>query len=317
MFFVMKLLFEEDGKLFVKSVKVFEDPETLKPLLNSVRWRILHMLSEEPMYPGELAKKMRMHEQKVYYHVKQLSNAGLIKIVKKEELKGALAKYYKTSFPAFAVQLPFGKEGMSNIFNKGNEQVSNFIKGFIDGGDLDAKIIVGSPDPHGPFKAHARDGHYAIDLSMFLGNYCKPPQGFSVKLDVDLIAEKEEKKNLIVVGGPVTNRVTAMLNESLPVKFVGKDWAWGIQTPKGEIYRTDKVGFIARINNPWDESKKIIVIAGNRVIGTKSGVIGLTRNFDRVLRSFKGQDSWFCVVEGFDMSGNGKVDTVEVLEESA
>ncbi|MBR9678159.1 MAG: helix-turn-helix domain-containing protein [Nanoarchaeota archaeon] len=311
----MKLLFEEGEKLFVKDIKIFDDPETIKPLLNSVRWRILGMLAEKPMYPGELAKTMKMHEQKVYYHVKQLSNAGLITIVKKKEFKGALAKYYQTSFPAFGVQLPFGKKRLSNVFlNKENEKLSNFFRSFIKDDELNAKIVVGSPDPHGPFKAHARDGHYAIDLAMFLGQLCKLPKDFSVKLDVDLIAEKEEKNNLIVVGGPVTNRVTAMLNDYLPVKFVGKDWAWGIQTSKGDIRREDKAGFITRVKNPWDESKRVIVIAGNRVIGTKSAVIGLTRNYDRVLRNFDKQDSWSCVVEGFDMSGNGKVDTVEVLE---
>lgn len=309
----MKLLLDESDKLFVKDIKVFENPEALKPLLNSVRWRILKLLSEEPMYPGEMAKKMKMNEQKVYYHVKQLSNSGLIKIVKKEELKGALAKYYETSYPAFGVQLPYGKRKVNNLLKKSDEKISKFFSPFIKDGELDAKVVVGSPDPHGPFKAHARDGHYAIDLAMFLGQACQLPNDFSVKLDVDLIAEKEEKNNLIVVGGPVTNRVTAKLNDHLPVRFVGKDWAWGIK--KGEdIFRADKVGFMTMIKNPWDESKKILVIAGNRVIGTKSAVIGLTRNHSSVLKDFDNELPWSRVVKGFDMSGNGKVDTVEVLE---
>jgi hypothetical protein len=39
------------------------------------------------------------------------------------------------------------------------------------------------------------------------------PTDFAIKLDVDVKAEKEEKNNLILVGGPGTNLLTQEINE--------------------------------------------------------------------------------------------------------
>ena len=47
--------------------------------------------------------------------------------------------------------------------------LQKFFKEFIDNGIFDGKIVVGSPQPHGPFKTSARDGHYAAHLALFLG----------------------------------------------------------------------------------------------------------------------------------------------------
>ena len=80
--------------------------------------------------------------------------------------------------------------------------------------------MVGSPKPHGPFKTSARDGHYAAHLALFLGQFAKMPQEFAVKLDVDVKAGKEEKNNLIFVGGPGTNLLTQEINDYLPIKFI-------------------------------------------------------------------------------------------------
>ena len=46
------------------------------------------------------------------------------------------------------------------------------------------------------------------------------PTEFAVKLDVDVKVEKEEKNNLILVGGPGTNLLTQEINEYLPIKFI-------------------------------------------------------------------------------------------------
>src|SRR4030067_873445 len=88
-----------------------------------------------------------------------------------------------------------------------------------ENGACEGKIVVGSPTPHGPFKTSARDGHYAAHLTFFLGQFAKMPTEFAIKLDVDVTAEKEEKNNLILVGGPGTNLLTQEINEYLPVRF--------------------------------------------------------------------------------------------------
>ena len=86
------LLSEERKQLMAKDIAVFEDPEKLKSVLNKLSWKILQFLSEKEMYPMEVARKLNIHEQKVYYHFRKLTKAGAIKVVREEEKKGAAAK---------------------------------------------------------------------------------------------------------------------------------------------------------------------------------------------------------------------------------
>ncbi|MCP8320975.1 MAG: winged helix-turn-helix transcriptional regulator, partial [archaeon] len=92
----------------MKSILIFDEPSIMRPTLNPLSWKILNLLAQKPMYPAEIAKSLKVYEQKVYYHVKQLHKIGLLSIERKESIKGALAKYYKVTHPAFGVELPFG-----------------------------------------------------------------------------------------------------------------------------------------------------------------------------------------------------------------
>ncbi|MDI6904717.1 MAG: helix-turn-helix domain-containing protein, partial [Candidatus Bathyarchaeia archaeon] len=89
------LLHEEDKIQKVKEIAIVKDPQKLKMILNRLSWKILVMLSEREMYPLEIAKKLGIHEQKVYYHIRKLARAGVITVTREEKKKGAIAKYYK------------------------------------------------------------------------------------------------------------------------------------------------------------------------------------------------------------------------------
>src|SRR3990172_6579624 len=67
--------------------------------------RILKELASFPTYPRELAKRLNVHEQKVYYHIHKLEKAGLIEVVKKQEVHGTLANVYAPTAPAFVFAL--------------------------------------------------------------------------------------------------------------------------------------------------------------------------------------------------------------------
>ena len=315
------LLSGEPDSYEVKDIALFDRPERLKAVLNMLSWQILKLLGEGEMYPIEIAKKLGIHEQKVYYHIRKLAEAGVIKIVKEEEKKGATAKFYKVSFPAFGVELPFGNRRVTTLGAPIMDQkLKQFFTPFIQNSVFDGKIVVGSPDPHGPFKAMARDGHYAAYLSFFLGQHVKLPDDFVIKLDVDVKAEKEEKNNLILVGGPGTNLLTEEVNEYLPTRFSVKSTEHGflfgglISQKTGNVYTSDTIGLIAKIDNPWDKNKRIIVAAGNKAIGTKACVLALTKFWKETLKNFNGIDSFASVIQGFDLDGDGKVDAIEVLE---
>ena len=216
-----KLLLQNNAnKQEVKEISILSDSQ-LKMVLGGLSWKILTMLSKKEMYPLEIARELGMHEQKVYYHIRKLAKAGAITVEREEKKKGATAKYYKTVSPAFGIEFPDGYTPIQNLSLLSiDKQLQEFFKEFITNGVFDGKIVVGSPQPHGPFKTSARDGHYAAHLALFLGQFAKMPSEFAVKLDVDVKAEKEEKNNLILVGGPGTNLLTQEINEYLPIKFI-------------------------------------------------------------------------------------------------
>jgi len=316
------LLHEEDKKQKVKEIAIIEDPQKLKMILNRLSWKILVMLSEKEMYPLEIAKKLGVHEQKVYYHIRKLAKAGAITVVREEEKKGAIAKYYKAVSSAFGIELPHGYKTIERLsLISMDEQIQKFFKEFITkDGAFEGKIVVGSPTPHGPFKTSARDGHYASHLTFFLGQFAKMPEEFAIKLDVDVKAEKEEKTNLILVGGPGTNLLTQELNEYLPIRFNMQPSQQGflfgglVSRKTSMVYTADAVGLVAKIVNPWDKTKRIVVLAGNKAVGTKACVLALTGFWKKTLSGYNGEDTFAKVIQGFDLDGDGKVDSIEILE---
>jgi predicted P-loop ATPase len=80
------------------------------------------------------------------------------------------------------------------------------------------------------------------------------------------------------------------------------------------VYTADVVGLVAKIVNPWDESKRIVVLAGNKAVGTKACVLALTDFWKKTLKDYDGRDTFATVIQGFDLDGDGKVDSIEVLE---
>jgi DNA-binding transcriptional ArsR family regulator len=317
-----KLLLQTNGQTQeIKEITLQTNPQNLKMILGDLSWKILTLLAQKEMYPLEVAKQLGMHEQKVYYHIRKLEHAGAITVSREENKKGATAKYYKPASPAFGIEFEGGYTPITNLCIPDiNQQLQDFFKEFLANGVFDGKIVVGSPQAHGPFKTSARDGHYAAHLALFLGQFAKMPSEFAVKLDVDVKVEKEEKKNLILVGGPGTNLLTQEINEYLPIKFIMQSSQQGFllgglsSTKTGQVYTSDTSGLVAKIVNPWDPTKRIVVLAGNKAVGTKACVIALTNLWKKTLEKYKGQDTFAVVITGFDLDGDGKVDSIEVRE---
>jgi DNA-binding transcriptional ArsR family regulator len=318
-----ELLLHEDGnRQEVKEITVVEDPQKLKMMLDKLSWKILMMLSEKEMYPLEIARALKIHEQKVYYHVRKLARAGAILATREEEKKGAIAKYFKAASPAFGIELPQEYRAIKKLQLLGmEEQIQKFFKEFIkQDGTFEGKIVVGSPVPHGPFNTSARDGHYASHLTFFIGQFAKMPDEFAIKLDVDVKAEKEEKNNLILVGGPGTNLLAQEVNDYMPIRFnmqpSKEGYLFGglVSKKSGHVYTADTVGIVAKIVNPWDKDKQVIVLAGNKAVGTKACVLALANFWKKTLKGYSGEGAFAKVIQGFDQDGDGKVDSIEVLE---
>ncbi|MGD9129990.1 MAG: helix-turn-helix domain-containing protein [Candidatus Bathyarchaeota archaeon] len=314
------MLNSEKNQFTAKDIAIFEDPERLRSVLSKLSWKILQILSEKEMYPMEVARKLNVHEQKVYYHIRKLTKVGAIKVVREEEKQGAVAKYYKATFPAMGVELPFGYQTVNRFpVTNIDEKMKQFLSPLIKDGTFDGKIVVGSPDSHGPFKAKARDGHYVAYLTLFLGQFVDLPEDFLIKLDVDVKAEKEEDNNLILVGGPGTNLITQEFNEFLPIRFNMMPSEHGfllgglVSEKTQNVYTADNIGLIAKIPNPWNTEKSVVVLAGNKAVGTKACVLALTKFWEKTLKNFS-YEKFAVVIQGFDLDGDGKVDSIEVLE---
>jgi DNA-binding transcriptional ArsR family regulator len=159
---------------------------------------ILRLLKESPKYPRMIAKILGVDEQKIYYHVRKLRKLGLIEEVSKSSVRGATAIMYQTKYDGYA-RLYTDIEVTRTETYTDIWVLRKFFSGFISDGILDAIIVVGSPEPHGPYRASARDGHYSAQLALLLGRIASPPDDFIVKLDVDVRVEGDYKRNMIVV----------------------------------------------------------------------------------------------------------------------
>jgi DNA-binding MarR family transcriptional regulator len=307
---------QKNGKTFSMATKVLE-PKQLKVALSPLAWNILKILVEGPNYPKEIGNRLKMNEQKIYYHVRNLEKVGLIEKAKEEKKQGALAKFYTLTDYAFTLLLKPLEESQKVFQLK--KEYKNFLEPFITDGKLDALIILGSPEPHGVAKARAKDGLFATDLGLFLGTFLNYRPELFTKLDTE-VKEEELKNNLILIGGPGVNFVTARINSKLPIKFEKiKDqenfYSGFHSNVSGKNYYEEGYGIIVKTKNPFDKNKDILVIAGRRMAGTRAAILAFLQKFDEICKGNSYDSKVYArIVEGIDKDNDGVIDSVEFLE---
>ena len=158
--------------------------------------------------------------------------------------------------PAFGIEMEWGERKFEKARNDTvNHHVSSFFKDFIDDGSFNGTIVVGAPEPHGPYRSSARDGHYATQLAFFLGSFCSLPPNFVVKLDVDANSEKISRtENIISIGGPGTNIITSEFNRYYQFDLMKPFWSGLIAPMEGLIHLTITTN--RQIRNPFSEKFK-------------------------------------------------------------
>jgi len=300
-----------EGSAVSRRIHLVDDPADLEALTSALAWKIVEELRRQPDFPGSIAKRLRVHEQKVYYHIRRLYGAGLLRVVREEQRRGGICRYYAPTAEAFGIQL---KGGGTTVSSPPPPRLKEFLEGFSRGGVLDALVVVGSPFAHGPFLTVARDSPYAVQLGLRLGQLFAPPPGQVVRLDTEVRAEGTEKANMILVGGPVANILSLDVNEGIKVKFEWRD-VWRIRSSiTGRVYTEDHSGLIAKVRNPWKEDKHLLLLWGLHYTGTLSAILGLTQFHDKVLDGYSGEGEFYRVVLGLDKDGDGKLDDVQIQE---
>src|SRR4030095_16338995 len=183
--------------------------------LSKERVRILELLSRGPKYPAELARIMELPVPTVYYHIRLLEKAELIDFVDYSERNGGVAKRYACNAESLAFIIkPDWKETA-----RPKSDIPPIISPFIKNGFFDGLMVLGSPDPHGRYRARASDLGI-LELAMYLGQYAS----FGFPLYMLDRKVKDRGKNLILAGGPKVNTLVAELNPKLPIRFDEKNF---------------------------------------------------------------------------------------------
>jgi DNA-binding transcriptional ArsR family regulator len=73
------------------------DANLVKALSHPLRWQILRMLNEGTSTPAGIARRLGVRTENVSYHVRVLSELGVIELVKTTPVRGALEHHYRAT----------------------------------------------------------------------------------------------------------------------------------------------------------------------------------------------------------------------------
>ncbi|MBI1979047.1 MAG: S-layer protein [Candidatus Aenigmarchaeota archaeon] len=284
-------------------------PTNFNALNSDLAVKILAELGKKSQCAMDIARKLKEHEQKIYYHLRRLEKSGIIKLLKREERVGGLAKIYGVSHPYISFKL-FDGEHLTDVKVRPKEM--EFFKSFVRNGKFDGLLVVGSPDPHGKYGAQASDGSVAIDLALLLGSFLVNASP-NYKLDTE-VREDDLKKNLILVGGPKANILIDRINTKLPIYFDTKNEFNIVSSFTKSVYNEDNIGVIVKMKNPFAKDKEILLLSGKRFKGTKAAILGLMKYLKKLEDGNKFEEGIARVVHGIDRDADGIIDDVEFLE---
>lgn len=253
-------------------------PKKAQILAHDIRWQIMELLiNDETLYAKSIAKILELSEQKVHYHLTQLREAGLLVPLGVRRIKRGRAKLFKPIANQFILSL--SKE------DKNNHKTSFdmiFCKQFCNNGKFFGKIVVGSAEPHGRYDAISRDGYLTGELCWYLGNHVtmessSVPYYVSTDLNHDKVNGKK-KTNLILIGGHITNTLTAFYNDILKSKFDIYFSENRIMSQKKDFSHPAH-GLIALFKNPEMSNLWVLVLAGVRSLGTQAAIYAIISDY--------------------------------------
>ena len=130
------------------------------------------------MYTAQVAKELGIYEQSAYYYTRRLNSIGALDYVGTVLIRGGTARLFQSTCPSFGIEMGWGeRQSEISVDHENNKHYTkDFFDEFIIDGSFDGLIVVGAPGPHGPYRLSARDGHYAVQFTFFLGTFTNIPQ---------------------------------------------------------------------------------------------------------------------------------------------
>lgn len=112
------------------------DLETLKVLADPLRLQIVELCTQAPRTVKQIAKVLNLPPTKLYYHIKQLEERSLIKVVDTRIVSGIVEKQYQAAAfnyrvdrELFSLTSQAGKEGLNvmltGLFDDTREDIQN------------------------------------------------------------------------------------------------------------------------------------------------------------------------------------------------
>lgn len=292
---------------------VLVDPKNIDIISNNLAMQIVNKLAGTKSCAMDLSRELKQHEQKIYYHIRRLEEAGIIKRAGIERRFGMTAKMFTASSPIISAKLYDDGQTLNSKELSVDYHTAQFFYPFVHEGKLDAKIIVGDTSSHGRFDGEAREGNYGFDLAMLLGGLIRNLKFPSYKLDTE-VTEDDLKGNLILIGNPKTNTIIDKINNSLPIFFDESKAFSFVSRSNGTFYDDPTVGLILKINNPLDNTKKILLIGGIKTRGSRAAFLACTKHIKELLEKTDKEGNLMCLVKGVDRDGDRVIDEVKFVD---
>ena len=304
---------DENGGKSMAYDSLLVNPQKLSIFGSELCLKIVKELVKEPACAMDLARRLEQHEQKIYYHLRKLEDAGIIKQIRSEKRYSMTAKIYGVVSPIIATKLYEDGKLLDGPVTALNPRMEKVLHPFVMEGKLNAKVIFGDPYPHGKYDRPSRGGVHGFDFGIMLGKVLGNLSFPHYRFDVDVHAGDLED-NLIIFGSSKANTILERMNSKLPVYF-DQEGGWQIVSKAtGNRYSDPRAGFVMKWDNPLAEGKKVLVFGGVRTRGIQASVIAFTQHFDRIMEAVQPDGNFIRVVEGFDANGDKIIDSIKILE---
>lgn len=292
---------------------ILENPKAFSALNSKLALKIVKALAESPAPAIDISRKLKVHEQKIYYHIRRLERAGIIYTISNEKRHGMIAKIFSVVSPVIAAKLyDKGTEIKETLGLELDHKSSEFFSPIVSNNKLSALIVVGDTYSHGKFDRGSDELNYMVDVLLFLGKFSDGTESHT-KLDVK-IKETELKNNLILLGNNKTNSIIEKINSKLPAFFeeTGKEVL--ISKVSNTTYSDPRIGIIIKTTNPFNPDKKLLLIGGIGRRGAQAATLALTKYRNTFVESIKNFDNIVKIVKGFDSDGDDVIDSIKILE---
>ena len=294
---------------------VFVESKYIDILSNDLAVKIVARLASNKGCAMDLSRDLKQHEQKIYYHLRRLEQAGIIKKVGTERRFGMIAKMYSAVSPIVSTKLYEDGHIIKNQSENKDPKLFKLLSPFIENGKLNAKVVIGDTYSHGRFDAAATETAHAFDFALTLGNFLNTIKLPSYRLDIEITDQELKENNLILIGNARSNVIIDKINKELPV-FFDVEKGWHIQSKlTNTSYEDARTGLIIKADSPFNPEKKILIVGGVRTRGAHAAIIAFTRHANDLARIEK-DGNLVAIVQGLDKDGDKILDDIKFVEPS-